>query len=219
MEMQSSQIVSKGEFARLINVSPGRISQYIAAGQITPDALDGDGRNAKIIVDKARAQLSGRLDVAQRVGSNGMTTRLGMPCAAAPEAATAPAAQLPFSTDIVAERIAKEKLEQARMQTARARREEALAIGRYMLADEVKVEMTRAVSIAFRVMESGLVDMAAAIAAQFDVPQRDVQHHLQKAFRAVRVRAAGEFSAQAAHEPATVDDVEGHDFERDDEAA
>lgn len=219
METQSSQIVSKGEFARLINVSPGRISQYIAAGQITREALEGDGRNAKIIVDKARAQLSGRLDVAQRVGSNGMTTRLGTPSTVASVAATTPAAQLPFSTDIVAERIAKEKLEQARMQTARARREEALAIGRYMLADEVKIEMTRAVSIAFRVMESGLVDMAAAIAAQFDVPQRDVQHHLQKAFRAVRVRAAGEFSAQAADAPATVDDPEGGYIERDDEAA
>lgn len=218
MEMPSGQIVSKGEFARLLNVSPGRISQYIAAGQITRDAIEGEGRNAKIIVDKARAQLTGRLDVAQRVGSNGMTTRLG---ASSETAETPPASQQPqirFPTDIIAEQIAREKLEQAKFQTARAKRDEALAVGRYMLTEDVRAQMTKAVSVAFRVMDSGLADMAAALAAHFDIPQRDVQHHLQKAFRAVRVRAAGEFKSQAADEPLTVEDDLGV-ADRDDEAA
>lgn len=217
MEMPTGQIVSKGEFARLLNVTPGRVSQYIAAGQITRDAIEGEGRNAKIIVDKARAQLTGRLDVAQRVGSNGMTTRLGTSTETSDTPAAAQQPALRFPTDVIAEQIAREKLEQARFQTARAKRDEALAVGRYMLTEDVRSEMTRAVAVAFRVMESGLVDMAAAIAAQFDIPQRDVQHHLQKAFRAVRVRAAGEFKAQAADEPLTVDDPVTDD--RDDEAA
>lgn len=42
MDIHSDQTMSKGEFAKLINVSAGRISQYIASGQIGPDALQGE---------------------------------------------------------------------------------------------------------------------------------------------------------------------------------
>ena len=149
--VQTVATMSKGEFARLINVSPGRVSQYIASGQIGPDALDGEGRSARIIVDKATRQLNARLDVAQRVGINGMGTRLAGE-AAMPETAPAqnalPIEVLRTQSDIVADQIAREKLEQAKMQTARARRDEALAAGRYMLADEARAETAKAVGMA-----------------------------------------------------------------------
>ncbi|ASV85062.1 hypothetical protein CES85_1056 [Ochrobactrum quorumnocens] len=209
--------MTKGEFARLINVTPGRVSQYIASGQIGPDALDGTGRSARIIVDKARRHLNGRLDVAQRLGLNGIATR------AAPleeskqelDLSSAPAVTLP-RTDVVADQIALEKLEQAKMQTARARREEALAKGRYIFADDAKAEITRAVAMAYRVMEGGLADMATYLAGQFEVPQRDILHHLQKSFRDVRARAAQSFRDAVDNEPAHItDDLMDADSEDD----
>lgn len=218
-DIQSDQTMSKGEFARLINVSAGRISQYIASGQIGPDALQGEGRRARIVVERAKRQLSGRLDVSQRVGINGLGTRI----AAAPKAPdTASITDTPllqaaekrppevFQTpsDLVADQIAREKLEQAKMQTARAKREEALASGRFMLADEAKAEITRAVAMSYRVMEGGLADMATHLAGQFELPQRDILHHLQQAFRKVRERAAQGFIEQQATEPENVIDPE-----------
>ncbi|MEN5277322.1 hypothetical protein ABE527_10255 [Brucella sp. TWI432] len=206
---QSLPTMTKGEFARLINVTPGRVSQYIASGQIGPDALDGTGRSARIIVDKARRHLSGRLDVAQRVGLNGIGTRVASSEEAKSELdlSSAPTVTLP-RTDAVADQIALEKLEQAKMQTARARREEALAEGRYIFADDAKAEITRAVAMAYRVMEGGLADMATYLAGKFEVPQRDILHHLQKSFRDVRARAAQGFREAAENEPDhTSDDV------------
>lgn len=203
---QALPTMTKGEFARLINVTPGRISQYIASGQIGPDALDGSGRNARIIVDRARRHLSGRLDVAQRVGLNGLGNRVSAPAEMKPELDLAPSSSPPPPSmrsqgDLVTEQIALEKLEQARMQTARARREEALAEGRYILSGEAKAEITRAVAMAYRVMEGGLADMATYLAGQFELPQRDILHHLQKGFRDVRARAAQGFKEAADAEP------------------
>lgn len=67
--------VSKSEFAALINVSPGRVSQFIASGQISRAAIIGSGQRAKIDVERAKADLRLSLDVSQRLG-NGIDTRL-----------------------------------------------------------------------------------------------------------------------------------------------
>jgi hypothetical protein len=68
--------VGKAEFAAYIGVSPGRVSQYIAEGKISGDALVGPGRASRIRVEIAVAQLRERLDPGQMTG-NGKTTRLG----------------------------------------------------------------------------------------------------------------------------------------------
>lgn len=212
-DIHSDQTMSKGEFAKLINVSAGRISQYIASGQIGPDALQGEGRSARIVVDRAKRQLNGRLDVAQRVGMNGLTTRIAISPNAQPsdvpllqQTDKRPPETFQSQSDLVADQIAREKLDQAKIQTARAKREEALASGRFILADEARSEITRAVAMAYRVMEGGLADMATHLAGQFELPQRDILHHLQQAYRKVRERAAQGFAEQQAAEPQTQDD-------------
>jgi hypothetical protein len=70
------QVLSKGDFAAHIGVSAGRVSQYIAAGMIGPDALDGQGRNAKVIVARAVEQIKRKRNIGQALG-NGLMTRLG----------------------------------------------------------------------------------------------------------------------------------------------
>lgn len=63
----SDEVVSKSEFARAVGVAPGRVTQWIAAGQIDGDALVGSGRAAKIRVTAAIKQLNDRLDIERRV--------------------------------------------------------------------------------------------------------------------------------------------------------
>lgn len=58
------QIASKAAFARLCNVTPGRVSQWIRDGQIRPESMVGTGRHARIDVAKAKAHLKGYLDTA-----------------------------------------------------------------------------------------------------------------------------------------------------------
>src|SRR5215813_1640879 len=59
----SGEVVSKGQFATLRNVSPGRVSQWISEGKIKPDALVGEGRKAKINVAVATRQFRDSLDI------------------------------------------------------------------------------------------------------------------------------------------------------------
>ena len=66
--MQVLLTSSKAELAKLINISPERISQYIASGQIGGDTLKGSGRRTCIIAKKAKRHLNNRLDVSPRVG-------------------------------------------------------------------------------------------------------------------------------------------------------
>jgi hypothetical protein len=63
--MQSA--VTKAEFAALIGVTRGRVSQMLAARQIDGDAIVGEGRSARINVEKARRQLGARLDLGQLI--------------------------------------------------------------------------------------------------------------------------------------------------------
>ena len=73
--MTSDDVVAKGEFARLCNVVPGRVTQWITAGKISGEALVGVGRSARIRVAVAQAQLKRHLDPNQMT-ANGVRTRL-----------------------------------------------------------------------------------------------------------------------------------------------
>jgi hypothetical protein len=71
-------IVTKSAFARACNITPGRVSQYITARQLTAPALVGEGRTQRVDLELGRAQLRLRLDTDQRF-LNGLNTRLDDP--------------------------------------------------------------------------------------------------------------------------------------------
>jgi hypothetical protein len=202
-------LVSKSEFAAIANISPGRVTQLISEGKIGPDAINGDGRSAKLILERAMAQFRDRRDVGQALG-NGIHARTQLPVQAepAPEAvASSKPAPIVLPVDPTAERIQRERLEQERIKTERMKREEAVAEGRYMPSQAAREEMGRVASSVIRIVEGGLADMATAISARFALPQRDVMHELQKAFREVRSRASAEHRAKAEAEAAVVEET------------
>lgn len=193
------ETLSKGEFAAMMNLSPGRISQLIGDGKISAAALSGQGRAARIVVAQAKADLARTLDASQSFGLNGLKTRAAMakPDVLGPDS---PHVLVPVDT---AEKIARQKLIQAEFQTRQMEREEALETGRYMLAEQASVKLAQFVGTVLATFETGLSTMAddvmSALAdaranSQSDLTARDVHHVLQKSFRVIREKAAVNFA-------------------------
>ncbi|MBG6205396.1 hypothetical protein IWQ49_000040 [Labrenzia sp. EL_126] len=203
------ELLSKGAFAKLINVSPGRVSQYISEGKLSGPALEGEGRNAKVRVAEARAQLNQKLDIGQRMG-NGLDTLLNetRPAAQTTPAAPAPAASpLPGDPDYVPtieDQLKQEKLLQAKIASRKAFEDENARRGRFTETELVQAEMVRLASKLLQTFEGALPDLANAVAAQSKIPSRDVLHVLRKEFRNVRKRAAKVAAEEAEDQPETI---------------
>ena len=182
-------------------VSAGRVSQWISEGKIKPNALVGEGRAALINVDVATQQLRDALDISQRFGLNGVSTRLDSPPAAA--AAPEPARQV---EDSVEAKIKAEKLRHAQLTTARLEEEDRRQRGVYVVANEARAEMTRLAADLLKMVEGALPDFASAVAAKFSVSQRDALHLLRAEFRTVRARASALHAVAAEEASAAVPD-------------
>ncbi len=212
-------LVSKSEFAARVNISPGRVSQLISEGKITRDAIDGEGRSAKLYLERALAQFRASRSVGQALG-NGAHARTFLvepemqaddPAPALDRSATGRQPPVLPAADPVADRIQRERLEQERIKTERMRRAEAVAEGRYMASEDVVAQMNQMAATIVRVFEGGITDIATAIAARFELPQRDVFHELQKAFRDVRSRASAEHRERVEELPELVEAEEGEE--------
>lgn len=208
-------LVSKSDFAAIINVSPGRVSQFIKAGQISSGAIVGSGQRAKIDVDQARADLRMTLDISQRLG-NGLETRLDpepVPGPVSPAlqfdrpvpsnfGAPPPLAPVAPSVDM---ELKQQKLEQARRANRIAAIDEAKSAGTLMETPEARAAMTRVAVGMLNIFEGGLTDFATSIASEFKVPQRDVLHLLRRDFRKIRDAAAKQARKDAAELPETIE--------------
>lgn len=195
-------LVSKSEFAALINVSPGRVSQFIASGQISGAAIVGTGQRAKIRVEQAKADLRLTLDVSQRLG-NGIDTQIdagSQPIVVDGNAAGA-GAPPPLQQSGIDYEIKQQKLEAARRANRNAAIGEARDRGQLIDTDAARAEMSRVASALMDVFDGGLTDMATAIAAEFQLPQRDVKHIMRREFRKLRETAAKQMKAKAVSLP------------------
>lgn len=208
--MSEPQIVRKSEFAALRGVSAGRVSQWIAEGKISGMALVGAGRSAQINVAVATQQLRASLDISQRFGLNGVSTRLGEETPVAlppPPLGEAP----PPVVDSVETRIKAEKLRQTVLATRRLEEQDRASRGVYVKADEARAATVRAISEAVKAFDGALADFASALAAKFQLPERDALHLLRSEFRRIRQRATDRFAEQAAAEPEFVEDGDDYD--------
>jgi hypothetical protein len=213
-------VFSKGEFARRRGVSPGRVSQWIAAEKIFGPAIVGEGRNAQIRESVAVAQLRAKLDPIQMT-ANGLSTRLE-----APASPTSSGDVLPFTSpaavggsgstpnapplDGLEEKIKRARLEQLERQNREGQREEALKAGQLTDTAIARQAAGREAAKLVTIFEGSLSNFANALAAEFKLPQRDVLHLLRGEFRKFRSEAATELRAGAEAMPATVDiDLKG----------
>ncbi|AJY47053.1 hypothetical protein [Martelella endophytica] len=207
--MQDS--MSKAEFASLISVSAGRVSQYLSAGQIHGRAIEGEGRFARIRPDVAIAQLGLTIDPCQGFGANGKAStasckrqadfpRAGRRAGAAAELPLRPLPVEDEEEDL-AEQLARERLQQQKYKTAQMERQEKAEEGIYTRTEDVRREIGRTSSEAFKVMEQGIPDLAGALAEDFNLPQRDIQKTLTRKWRDIRQKAAEAFRVRRDEEP------------------
>lgn len=180
----------------MARVSPGRVTQWITEGKIA-DCLVGEGRHAKIDVDKAFERLKLRLDAGQRLG-NGAATVL------APITKQAE----PSEVDALDLQLKKERLQQAQAANRKAAEEELARRGIYVRAEHASGAAGKLASTILQMFEGGMADVAAEMAAEYKLPQRDVVHFMRKRFREVRTRISAKLAADAVAMPQTIDDTD-----------
>jgi hypothetical protein len=189
--------VTKGEFARMVNLSPGRVSQLIKDGRIA-DCLVGEGREARVDAEKAIEKLKLRRDLGQALG-NGAKTQLVMP------APTTAAPMAISESDEISLKLQRAKLEEAEFRNRKLREEQRARAGTYVLAEDVKAETARLASRMLQLFESGMMDVATEIASTFKLPQRDVLHMLKTKIRHVRANVSAELASEAETMPAAIE--------------
>jgi hypothetical protein len=192
------ELLSKGEYARLIGVTPGRVSQYISEGKLSGEALKGEGRTAQIRVAVANQQLNLRLDISQRLG-NGINTRLDQ--GPRPAAADALPLAAPPAGDSVEEQIKRARLRQIELDNRKSAEDAALRAGKLIDAEAVRQSQGRAFARLVAGFEGSLADFATAIANKFSLQQRDVLHELKMEWRNVRARNAKDLQTAAEQLP------------------
>jgi hypothetical protein len=173
-------VVSKAEFAELMNVSRQRVSQWLSARQIDGEALVGEGRTARINVEVAKEQLSDRLSVSQHLGANGKALLAG--------------GASPIDGDIKSAR-----LRQLVLSNERASADAALRAGIYVKADDVRQQFGAIASRLMTSFESAFMPMANAVVAS----KAQTPNEVLRAMRAARLEARAH-AAKAQGEAALV---------------
>jgi phage terminase Nu1 subunit (DNA packaging protein) len=168
--------LSKGEFAALMKVSPGRVSQWIAEGKIKGAALIGAGPRAKINVPVAQQQLGRSLDPVQLAAqSRPAPTQIPLGAEEAPPADV-------VDTDQV--RMMRAKADKAEIEAEQARRELDAERGRYTLAETALREWTKQAKALIDAEHEWHRDLALVIASELGIEAKAVEGVLRREFRA-----------------------------------
>lgn len=208
--------VSASDLARELGVSRGRVSQYVSAGQLD-GCYSGDGRARRFDLSLVASALGRRLDRGQMLG-NGAATKAALqkisfendagddggadspPVAPISYARGTGATELPpgdvSGYDMARTQIA---MEDAR----RKRRDNLVAEGQYVLADEAARQVSRAIGQEIREFETVLRDGARRIADTLGVDFLQARQLLIGQFRAHRSSRAAILQDQAQSEPMT----------------
>lgn len=189
----NGDVVTKSEFAEICGVSKGRVSQWISEGKIDDGALVGEGPRARINVGEARTQLDQRLDISQRLG-NGAATNIGP-------------GKTPSAGGSIEDQIKRQKLEQIQRSNRRALEDERNRSGVYMLTVDARVETAKVAAAILAAFDGGMSDIANAMSAKFELPNRDVLHLLRQEFKRLRQATSDRLIAQAQQaDPLVADD-------------
>src|ERR1019366_8857667 len=129
-----TDILSKGNFAALVHVSPSRVSQWLRQQKIFGNALVGDGRFARIRVSVAIDQLKQNLDITQRLGANARA-RFDDRGSTSEDNSDA------VSPGTIENDIKVQRLQQLELANSMAREIKAARAGRYVLSEDATRQM------------------------------------------------------------------------------
>lgn len=183
----SPDVVSKSEFARLIGVSKPRVSQLISEGKITGDAIEGEGRSAKIIVPVARRQLNATLDIDQRAANGRADLSLDHSIVDGPGDGVSEPGPKVMNTDDLYKQERLRKIQHENEDLEEKRRERK---GEYVRADSVRSTVSRHVGNMIDELEADLGHWAEELSAETGGSVKDIKHSLKKLFRGAREKLA-----------------------------
>lgn len=209
------QTLSASQLADALEVSRGRVSQWVAAGQLD-GCFAGEGRARRFDLSKCAERLGRRLDPGQMMG-NGARTVAALKAAAAPASPppaappsapppspdpaqpVAPAPDPPAApADDDAARYQRARADREEQRAQRERLEMEAAAGRYVLASEVEIEVRRAMAAEVAQFEAVLRSGAQKLAAELGLDGPTVRAVLVAEWRAHRQRQADRAAALAA---------------------
>ena len=197
--MDELGLMTGAEFARVVGVSRARVSQWKQEGKISAEAWHGEGRAALLDPVRAREDLLRTLSPSQRLGLNGLKTRLEN----IGKAEDDPAPPRGESFD---ERIKAEKLREIELRNRQAAKREAEEAGLYVRATHHQKAVARTASIILRGFETAVPEMANSLAEKLGVPLREVTRELGQQLRVARGKIEADLRKAAAGEPETVED-------------
>lgn len=192
--------ISASELATELNLSKGRISQYVAAGKLN-GCFQGEGRARRFDLDKVATALGRKLDKGQMLG-NGLQTRRAIRTiqaggGASPEEQKKPAPRRDGKLDEGdADELELVKIATANEQLRKLRRDNALAEGHYVLAAAVERQVARAIRQEVAAFETVLREGARAIADQLGVEFKAARKILTDLFRDHRKARVDVLAAQ-----------------------
>jgi hypothetical protein len=217
-------VVTKGQYAELKSRTPGTVSHWIAEGKISAGAMIGIGRNARVWVEQADADLARSLDPAQQAAqenpiSNAQGVEISTP--SLPQAAAASPHSPPTghmgladqpSTSATTDNEALRRRRQADAEKAEyeaeaARRKLAIDEGRWV--DAAEAARTWAAEVARMVSETETFltnALARELADEFKCDWKVLAARIRDGYRRFRSgvadNAAAEREAHAASEAA-----------------
>lgn len=202
--------LSATELATKLNLTKGRISQYVSEGKLD-GCYEGDGRARRFDLDKVAEALNRKLDLGQMLG-NGLPTRRALRSVRSENEPT-PA---PRKTDGGlpkgdADEMELVKVAKANEELRRLRRENELAEGHYVLAAEVERQTARALGREIAGFETVLRDGARIVADKMGVDFKLVRKILLDQFRAYRSGRVSDLQDEA-NQPALTDTEQAADI-------
>ncbi len=181
----AGDVVSKARFAELAGVGKSAVSNWIADGKLSGDALVGAGRGAMINVTVARQQLGRTLDPSQRLAQATVAGRRGTEAAQAAEDESA--------------RYQRARADLAEVEARRALQREQAEAGMYLLTADAKASWSRELAGLLQAIELWLPRVAEQLAGETGADHRRLTVGLRRAWRSFRAeRSEIATSAMAA---------------------
>jgi len=173
--------ITASGLATELGVTRGRVSQYVAAGQLD-GCFVGAGRLRRFDLHKCASALGKRLDAGQMMG-NGAGTRKSLEeiSSGSPRAAY-PVGSKPLPpTD--PDRYELARIQKAEEEARRLRRQNSEAEGQYVLASEVELQITKMLALELAQFESVLRDAARAVADKLGVDFKTARQLMVETWR------------------------------------
>lgn len=178
-------IMTKQQFAASLSRDPSALSHWIRTGKLHGDALIGSGRNARINVAVARAQLGTNLSLGHQLGyaqrEPDRTILDTPPASPTPTLDPNPSDQA---------RLLKARADREELLTEQARIEAEARNGTYLLTEDATREHGRRLAETIAAVERWLPDLAQKIAASATFDERAMALLMRAEFRALRVELA-----------------------------